>query len=74
MRAWGYNAFLTIKKLVDLDIDEISPNTASKNLQTFIENITQTPTKETGPDEVNEMSPQGLHILLETRTLHVKNL
>jgi hypothetical protein len=59
MRAWGYNAFLTIKKLVDLDIDEISPNTASKNLQTFIENITQTPTKETRPDEVNEMSPQA---------------
>ncbi|CAB3997924.1 Hypothetical predicted protein [Paramuricea clavata] len=45
MRAWGDNKFLTIKKLVDLDIDEISPNTASKNLQTFIENITQTPTK-----------------------------
>ena len=74
MLAWGDNEFLTIKKLVDIDIDEISPNTTSKNLQTFIENIRQTPTKETRPDEVNEMSSQGLHILLETRTLHVKNL
>ncbi|CAB3983756.1 Hypothetical predicted protein, partial [Paramuricea clavata] len=40
-------------------MDEISSNTASKNLQTFIENITQTPNKETGLDEVNEMSPQA---------------
>ena len=59
MRAWGDNEPLTIKKLVDLQTDVISPNTASKNLQTFNDNITETPTKERRPDEVNEMSPQA---------------
>ncbi|CAB4009617.1 Hypothetical predicted protein, partial [Paramuricea clavata] len=48
-----------LPKLVDLHPDVISPNTASKNLQTVIGNITQTPKKETRPDEVNEMSPQA---------------
>ena len=59
MRAWVDNEPPTIKKLVDLQTDVISPNTASKNLQTFNDNITQTPTKERRPDEVNEMSPQA---------------